>query len=179
MPGSAVLSIADTYVEQGVESTWDHGGCTWADIDTKPAGITYLKFNLTGRTAPITKATLTLHCLNASLMGGTIYAVGASTWVEGTGCGAGGAGLKWTDVDTNRDGKIDSQDQSPYVPGTVAVATLGAVAAGHDVILDVTSAFRAGAGVYTLAIRSTSSDGATYATRENPTAAWRPRLDLR
>ena len=166
-------------MEAGVESTWDHGGCTWADIDTKPAGITYLKFDLTGRTAPITRATLTLHCLNPSSVGGTIHLVGASTWVEGTGCGAGGTGLKWIDVDTNHDGKIDGLDQSPYVPAPQAIATIGAVVLGQAVTVDVTAALRAGPGVYTLAIRSTTSDGATYATRENPTAAWRPRLDLR
>jgi hypothetical protein len=112
-------------------------------------------------------------------MGGAIYVVGASTWVEGSGCGAGGNGIKWNDVDTNRDGKVDSHDQSPYVPGTQAIATIGAVTLGQNVSVDVTAALRAGAGVYTLAIRSTTSDGATYATRENPTVAWRPRLDLR
>src|SRR5262249_55505825 len=136
----------------------------------------YLKFDLAGRNAPIIGATLTLHCLNPSPVGGAISVVGASTWVEGSGCGAGGTGLKWNDVDTNRDGKIDGQDQSPYVPATQVIATIGAVTLGQTVSVDVTAAFRSGPGVYTLAIRSTSSDGATYATRENATAAWRPHL---
>jgi hypothetical protein len=43
--------VADTYVEPGLEGTWDHGGCRFFDVDSKPLGISYLKFDLTGLAA--------------------------------------------------------------------------------------------------------------------------------
>jgi hypothetical protein len=85
--------------------------------------------------------------------------------------------LKWIDVDTNGDGAIDALDGSPYVPGTT-VRTIGAVALNAAVAVDVTTALQQGPGVYALAIRSASSDGATYASRESTTVAQRPRLRL-
>jgi hypothetical protein len=175
---------ADTYVEAGTESTWDHGASDHFDIDTQPTGIAYLALDLRDVSRPVGQATLTLHCTNASSDGGTVYPVGDSSWVEGTASGVGvisktGPGLKWTDVDTNADGLVDAQDTSPWTPDiTHPIATIGAVASGQTVTVDVTAALQAGPRIYTLALRNGSSNGVTYSSRQHPTPSFRPRLTL-
>ena len=96
---------------------------------------------------PISRATLTLVCTNASDDGGTVYPVADSSWIEGDRNGAdsgsaNGPGLKWTDVDTNGDGTIDDLDASPYRPVLTRCrsAGFGAVAAGQAYTVDVTPA---------------------------------------
>ena len=182
-PGSIELApTADTYIEAGTERTWDHGVSDHIDVDLSPLGITYMKFDLSAVTGPVTSAVLTVWCTNSSNDGGTIYPVGDARWIEGTRTGidassANGPGLKWIDVDTNVDGKIDTLDASPYVPdSTRPVKAIGAVTAGGAVTIDVTAAFQQGPTVHAIAIRSASSDGATYSSREDPTVAHRPRL---
>jgi hypothetical protein len=176
--------IADTYIEEGAEATWDHGDAMHVDSDTRPHGIIYLKFDLGSVTLPIESAALTLYSTNASDDGGTIYPVLDSSWVEGGGNGidsssAGGAGLKWIDVDTNDDREIDTADASPYVPDfTQPAAALGSVSKSQYVSADVASALQSGPGVYTLAIQSDSSDGVTYATRQHTDPARHPQLTL-
>jgi hypothetical protein len=177
--------IADTYIERGDEATWDHGAAPHLDVDERPRGVTYLKFDLRTVSMPVELATLTLYCLNASKDGGTIYPVHDSSWIEGAGNGIdetsrGGIGLKWTDVDVDQDGAIGPGDDSPYVPDyTRPVATLGAVVKKQTLTLDVTAVFDNGPGIYTLAIGgSMSSDGVTYASRQHPTVERRPRLGL-
>jgi len=129
-------------------------------------------------------ATLILYSTNSSDDGGTIYPVADSGWPEGTGNGidassAGGPGLKWIDVDTNDDGLVGATDASPYVPDFARpIVALGVVGRYHVVSADVTAAFEAGAQVYTLAIRNTSTDGATYSSREHPSASQRPLLQV-
>jgi hypothetical protein len=176
-------AIADTYVEAGTEATWDHGGAPHMDVDTKPFGITYLKFDLTGVTTPVWRATLTLGCSNASPDGGTVYPVPDPSWIEGTGNGvdatsAGGLGLKWIDIDTNADGKVTADDASPYVPDlTRPLASFGVVASGQSYTVDVTAGIT-GPGLHSFAVRSGNSDGATYRSRQYGTVAVRPRLRL-
>lgn len=176
-------AVADTYIETATEATWDHGVSDHLDVDLNPLGITYLKFDLSGVSAAVTKATLRLWCTNASTDGGTVYVVDDSSWIEGNRTGidtssVGGPGLKWTNVDTNGDNKVDGLDTSPYVPDTTAIASFGTVARGTAYTIDVTSALQSGPGVYTLAIRSSSTDGVTYSSRDNPTASQRPVLHL-
>jgi hypothetical protein len=175
---------ADTYVEADTESTWDHGASDHLDVDTQPAGIAYLALDLRGITRPVGHATLTLHCTNASSDGGTVYPVGDSSWVEGTAGGVDassktGPGLKWTDVDTNADGVVDARDTSPWTPdATHPIATIGAVASGQTVTVDVTAALQAGPRLYTLALRNGSANGVTYSSRQHPTVGFRPWLRL-
>ena len=181
-PPVALAPAADTYIEKGTEATWDHGGSVSFDVDTNPVGIAYLKFDLRALPTPITRATLTLRCKNSSPDGGSLYVVPSSTWIEGTRTGidstsAGGSGLKWRDVDVNRDGLVSALDLSPWVPDTSRkIAHLGAVSSGANRTVDVTSAFRGGPGIYTLAIRNTNTDGTTYASRESSTVTARPVL---
>ncbi len=176
------VPIADTYIEAGTEATWDHGASDHLDVDASPRGITYLKFDLRGTTAPVRSARLTLVCTNRTPDGGTVYPVSDSSWVEGRGNGidgssAAGPGLEWTQVDANGDGVIDAADASLYVPSfTQPIAALGPVSVGTLVTVDVTAALQAGPQVYTLAIRNGSTDGATYSSKDHPDPNQRPSL---
>jgi hypothetical protein len=178
------LPIEDTYIEAGTEAAWDHGASDHLDIDTKPFGVTYLKFDLRGVPAPIGRATLSLHCTNTSSDGGRVYPVGNSSWIEGDRNGidatsSNGPGLKWTQVDTNGDGAITVADSSPWTPDlTRLLASLGPVERGRTYTIDVTAAFQAGPGLYTLAIRNSVSDGSTFASRNHPEPTYRPVLRI-
>ena len=178
--------VADTYVEAGTEATWDHGASDHVDVDLAPFGITYLKFDLSGVSGRVTRATLRLYCTNSSGDGGTIYPVADSSWVEGDRTGlssrsANGPGLKWVDVDCVRDDEVDARDGScsSYVPLFARpVVKLGAVSEGRRARTDVTAAFQDGAKLYTAAISSRSKNGATYSSRQHPRRSQRPRLRL-
>jgi hypothetical protein len=192
--------VADTYVEPGLEGTWDHGGCRVFDVDSKPLGISYLKFDLTGLAANryVVSAKLTLTCTNSTPDGGTVYPVPRSDWTEGEGCGPDGPGLSWVEytspttyhqtVDCNFDGKVDADDQDvdadadgcgAFVPDfSRPLASLGRVKPFASYTVDVTEAFDRGADVYTLAIANGSFDGATYRSREYSSAQRRPSLTI-
>ena len=176
--------VADTFVEAGAEATWDHGLADHLDVDHTPADLGYLKFDLSALPAPVTRATLTLFCRDSSPDGGTVYPVADSSWLEGTRHGettasASGPGLKWADLDPNGDGTLDAADTSPFLPDFAQpLAALGSVVAGQTVTVDVTAAFQAGPGLYTLAIASGSTNEASYASRESTLASQRPRLHV-
>src|SRR2546422_306652 len=176
--------VADTFVQAGAEATWDHGLADHLDVDHVPADLGYLKFDLSALSAPVTRATLTLFCRDSSPDGGTVYPVADSSWLEGTRHGettasASGPGLKWADLDPNGDGTLDAADTSPFLPDFAQpLAALGSVVAGQTVTVDVTAAFQAGPGLYTLAIASGSTNEASYASRESTLASQRPRLHL-
>src|SRR5439155_1436351 len=111
----------DTFVKAGTEAGWDHGAADEVEVEQSPAHIVYLKFDLSAVAAPVVRATLTLFSTDASPDGGTLYPVSDSSWVEGNQTGksstsASGPGLKWTDLDTNADGKVDARDTSTFVP---------------------------------------------------------------
>jgi len=140
---------ADSYVEVGSESTYDHGKCSYFDVDTKPWGVSYLKFYPTGisESEQVISANLTLRCSNSSNDGGTIYPVSsAADWSEGDRCGSGGSGIKWGDVDCNGDGKITNADYTcPWGVNELLpffyfpIATLGSVSSGKSYTRDVTA----------------------------------------
>ncbi|TMA57312.1 MAG: hypothetical protein E6J75_07895, partial [Deltaproteobacteria bacterium] len=165
--------IADTTIVGGTQSTWDHGGAYHLDVGLTPLpALAYLKFDLSNVQTRVLKATLTLTCVRAASDGGSVYPVPNSGWVEGNRAGtdstsATGTGLKWKDVDTNRSGKIDSGDTSPYVPNlTRPLSSFGPLTAGRSYSAEVTGALNAGAGVYSLAISGLASTAASYASRE-------------
>jgi hypothetical protein len=174
----------DTFVKAGTEAGWDHGAADELEVEQSPAHIAYLKFDLSAVAAPVVRATLTLFSTDGSPDGGTLYPVSDSSWVEGNQTGksstsANGPGLKWTDLDTNADGKVDARDTSPFVPDfTRPLAALGSVILGQTVTADVTAAMQAGPGLYTLAIRNGSTNRAKYSSRESQISAQRPRLRL-
>jgi hypothetical protein len=181
-PGTITLApVADTYIEAGAQAGWSHGGSDHVDVDGAPADIAYFKFDLRAVKRPIARVRLRVFCTNGASRGGTVHVVKSSTWPEGRADGRTAAsdftaGLKWVDVDSNGDGVVDGRDMSSFVPQSSTIATFGAVAVGQTYVLDVTPAFNAGARIYTLAIRSSASNGATYSTREHPTATQRPTL---
>ena len=182
--GLDLAPVADTFVQSGTEAGWDHGLAEHLDVDQSPADVSYLKFDLSALGAPVARATLTLFCRDGAPDGGTVYPVGDSRWVEGTRHGettasAAGPGLKWTDLDTNGDGTLDAADTSPYLPDrSRPLAGIGLVVAGQPITVDVTAAFQAGPGLYSLAIAGGSANEATYASRESTVAAERPRLHI-
>ena len=176
-----VTPVADTYVEAGEAAPWEHGGGERLRVDADPMRIVYLKFDLHRLPTDIRSARLLLFPLDGSADGGTVYPVADSSWVEGVGNGVGeGPGLKWTDVDTDGNGRIDGGDDSPWVPDlSRPVANLGRVEEGEPVLADVTAAFlHRGPGIYTLAIASGAANGASYAAREHETLGLQPQLLL-
>ena len=162
---------ADTFIQAGTEAGWDHGLDDHLRVDADTAALSYLSFDLSAVAAPVTRATLTLFCTDGSPDGGTVYPVSDSSWIEGNQTGksstsANGPGLKWTDLDTNADGKVDARDTSPFVPDfTRSLAALGTVTLGQTVTADVTAAMQAGAGLYTVAIKNGSTNRAKYSSR--------------
>jgi hypothetical protein len=174
-------AAADTYIETGAQATWDHGAATELKVDTDPWRVIYLKFDLSGVPGTVTEALLTLKCTDSSPAGGTVYPVHDSSWIEGTRTGASstsasGAGLKWTQVDTNGDRRVTSADTSPWVPDfSQPLATLGPVRAGQTVTLDVTAALQFGSRLYTLALANSDPNGPFFGSRE-ATASLRPQL---
>src|SRR5206468_1530248 len=154
--------------------TWDHGAAAHLDASAL-SDLIYLKFDLSAVPAPVTRATLMLHCIDGSDDGGAIYPVADSRWVEGDRTGldatsALGPGLKWSDVDTNGDVVVDTRDTSPWLPEFArAMRGFGSVVAGRDFTVDVTPAFQAGPGLYALAITTNSSNKVTYSSRESAT----------
>jgi hypothetical protein len=162
--------VADTYIQSGTHATLDHGGASGLEVDASPSDVTYLKFDLSGVTEPVERVVLVLSVTNSSRDGGTVYRIPYTSWLEGSGKGTTGSGLTWAEVDRNADGRLDALDLSPLVPDPrLAVVSLGAVASGQLLELDVTAAFRDGPALYTLAIMSGSSDGTTFRSREATT----------
>jgi hypothetical protein len=165
-PIAALRPVADTCIEAGAKADRDHGGSPRLDADASPAGVIYLRFDLSQVTAPIARARLFLSVTNSSGDAGRVYRVDDASWPEG-GDAASIPGLRWSDVDRNGDGRLDVTDGSTLVPEPArAVATLGAVRARRRIAVDVTAAFVDGPGLYTLAIASDSSDGVTFRSRE-------------
>ena len=189
-PGSLDLApLADTFIEArdlppGTtdESNWDHGGEKEISVDADPYRIIYLKFDVSAVTRPVASANLSLYCINSSDKGGTIHPVADSSWIEGAGVGAGGAGgpgLKWTDVDTNGDGLLDGAETSPYLPlFTEVITEIGPVAEDDRYLVDVAAALEGGPGLLTLAIAGGAIDGAAYASKEDNNPAERPLLHI-
>jgi hypothetical protein len=186
-PGQAcgetlLYPIADTYIQARREATWDHGEARHLEVDAAPFSVAYLKFDLAAIPGLVTRATLRLHVTNRSKDAGAIYRILDTQWSEGVEAGTGrasadGPGLKWIDVDWNADGRLDDLDGSPLNPDSLHLVTeLGRVKKRQRYEFDVTSAFQDGPGAYTLAIMTSSRDGAAFGSNEHPYPARRPAL---
>lgn len=151
--------VADTYIEVGREAAVDHGRSRLLEVDRSPFGVAYLRFDLRDVGGPVTAAVLRLRTINASRDAGHVYRIPVGDWEES---------LRWVDVDRNGDGDLDERDRSLLVPDPArVVGTVGAVAAGEAVEVDVTPAFAAGPAVYTLAVMNDSADGASFWSSED------------
>ncbi len=136
-------SVADVYVDSASPAV-NLNADARLRAKAPTARITYLRFavsGVAGRT--VTSARLRLGVVGAANSGGSVHAIGDSTWNEAT-------------VTFNT---------RPAIDGPV-LATLGAVTLGATVEFDLGSSVPAD-GVYNFAIDSTSTDGVSY----NSTAA--------
>jgi hypothetical protein len=153
-PTQATLTIdasADAYTLRDSPKA-NFGSAATLLVDASPEARTYLKFNVTGiGTKSIVSAKLRLHAVDPSDAGGILHRVTSTSWKENT--------IKWN-------------GQPSYT--ATALGSLGAVTAGTWYEIDVTSAITLD-GVYSFALRSTTTNGADYASRESPTGN-RPQL---
>ncbi len=141
----------DAYIRPDQPNS-NFGSATTLQVDNSPVKDFLLKFNVTGVGASqVTKAKLRLYQVDASNKGGDFYKTVTSSWMEST--------VTW--------------NNAPATTGS-AVATLGAVAASTWYEVDITSAVT-GDGVISLRVKSTSSDGADYTSKEG-TVWFKPQL---
>ena len=137
----------------------DHGSKRLLEVDRSPFDVAYLRFDLRNVAGPVSRAVLRLQIHNGSRDAGRIYSIPSNDWPES---------LRWIDVDKNGDGTLDARDGSPLVPDPARiVGTVGALAVGQTAEIDVTTAFRSGPGLYTLAVMTGSFDGASFWSSED------------
>jgi PKD repeat protein len=113
--------------------------------------VCYLKFTVSGVSGPVTAATLSLFNSDGSNDGGDLYAV-SNSWGEST--------ITWSNA--------------PAIQGT-PLASVGAVSTGERVDLDLTPLIT-GNGTYSFALRNSSTNSATYSSREGTAP---PYLELK
>lgn len=148
------VAIADATVRSDDPDTKIWGLDYLRTEATTPTRHAYLKFDVSGVPAgdTVTSATLTLHGLTSGAGGNlTVNDSNSDNWAEN--------GITWN----NRPGgNGQPEDSSPY--GTV-------------IELDVTSLV-SGNGIETFVIATDQDTFRDVASRENPTAAWRPTLTV-
>ncbi|MFQ5601728.1 MAG: FG-GAP-like repeat-containing protein [bacterium] len=112
----------------------------------------YLKFNVTGLTGAVQSAKLRLFVTDASRDGGTVYTVSnnylntTTPWTED--------GLVWVNA--------------PTISGQ-SLASIGGANLNQTVEVDVTSVVN-GNGIYSFALKNSSSDIVIYSSKEGPVA---------
>jgi PKD repeat protein len=155
-------SVADTFASSN-EPDRNFGTATSVRVrsgtTSPPHYVSYLKFSVSGLGASVTGATLRLHVTDAATDGGGVYLVD-NAWTE-----TGPTGLTW--------------NTAPAVTGTPLVSSVGSATLGTWITVELpASAFAAGNGTYSLAIKSNNSSGGTvwYSSREGVGA---PQLILR
>jgi hypothetical protein len=141
----AFAAAADTYVASDTP-TRNYGTSRELVADASPAKVTYLKFTVSGLTAPVATARLRLHTRDTdnapSPSGGRVAAVPATGWSE----------------------TALTYNNRPAV-ATSALGTLGAVARNRWYEVDVTAAV-AGNGTLALAVTSGNADSVYFDSRE-------------
>ncbi|GAB3676068.1 hypothetical protein GCM10027589_46220 [Actinocorallia lasiicapitis] len=147
--------VADTYVDASHTGT-NYGTTGQIGIDNSPVKRAFLRFTVSGISGTVSAAKLRVHTDDVSgsqsSNGGTFKALSNLTWSE--------TGTTW--------------NAQPAIDGAT-LATLGNVSRNAWYELDVTSLVT-GNGSYSIAITSTSSDGADYDSRESGSTA--PQLVL-
>ncbi len=143
-----VNPVADAWVDSTTPAT-NYGTATSLTADTSPASQSYLRFSLSGITAPVRSAKLRLYAFTATNNGPAAFAAG-SGWTE--------TGVTWN----NRPATIGN-----------ALDHVATIASQTWVEYNVTSAIT-GNGTFDLALVPMSSDGINFYAREN--AVTRPEL---
>jgi PKD repeat protein len=146
--GTATFSpVADTQAKSDSANT-NYGTLTTLRVRggtaTSPTTYrTFLKFEVTGITGPVTKATLRLFVTDDSPDGGTVYKIDDNTWTETT--------LNWTNM------------PAKVLPAT-GIGSAGLVPLGWKDI-DLGTAIT-GNGTCTLVLASGNTNSAIYSSRE-------------
>lgn len=125
--------VAECWVDE-TRPDLNLGGGDALHVNGAPRAIPYLRFEVTGLTAPVRSAWIELEAIKASSSGGAAHAVSDNSWDE------------FAITYNNR----------PGIEGA-PLDTVGAVSAGDFIALDVTPAIGRD-GVYSFAIGSTGSD---------------------
>ncbi|OLB75036.1 MAG: hypothetical protein AUI14_22180 [Actinobacteria bacterium 13_2_20CM_2_71_6] len=136
------VPVADSYVQSDQPSVNFGTALTLNNVSGTPEARAYLKFDLSGVSGTITKATFRVFTQTSSGTGYELHAVADNTWTEG--------GLTYA----NR----------PAVGGTVGVATN--FTANTWTTIDVTSVVTA-PGVYSFEMNAVSANLKKYASRES------------
>jgi chitodextrinase len=135
------ISSADTYVQPGISNRGSEPKL-WIDGGSEPYEI-LLKFSVSGVGAEkVTDAKLRLYAVNGSDKGGDFYRVSDNDWTE--------HGVTW--------------DNAPAAEGNPLVS-LGSVSSDSWIDVDVTPLID-GDGIYSLRIKTTSSNSAAYYAKE-------------
>lgn len=142
-PSVTVALEADAYVAAATPTT-GYGASSLLASDQSPLEESYLRFRVTGLTAPPAHARLRLLVTDPSSDGPAVH-LADNAWSEAT--------VTWND--------------RPALTGP-ALADLGAAALGAVVEYDVTAAIT-GDGVYTFALVATSTSGFGVSSREGGT----------
>lgn len=138
-----VVLEADTHVAKSYPTT-AYGSLAYVRTDNDPVLEGYVRFNVSGLSAPAKKATLRLRVTDGSSDGPAVYST-TNSWVEST--------LTWN---------------TKPARGTTVVADIGAATAGTDVDYDVTSLVKAN-GQVSFALVNSSTSGFSFGSKESPT----------
>lgn len=143
-PPSTLLVVtpeADTYADAGNPTT-NYGSSSTLRTDASPLRVIYLRFNVTGVTTSVTKATMRMFASSGSSVGHDVSDVADDTWLE--------LGMTY--------------ENAPAIGSLVASS--GSFSSGTWIEVDVTSLV-SGNGMYSLAVTTTSSTAIAYASRES------------
>jgi parallel beta-helix repeat protein len=143
------LPTADAWVDETLPDM-NQGGSKRLNVDGSAIETSFLRFEVTGLTAPVQYAWLEFTVYRASVDGGTLHAVADNSWGEFT-------------LTYNNQPVYDSD----------VLATVGAVSKDEILQLDVTQAIDQD-GEYSFAIVGNGRDGWAVRSREDP--ANTPRL---
>ncbi|MFI8104532.1 DNRLRE domain-containing protein [Streptomyces sp. NPDC086023] len=148
--GTTFIATADAHVDSQNPGT-NYGASQQLGVDNSPVKQTLLRFDVSGITQPVLRATLRIHVDDVSgaesSSGGTFRAMSDTSWSE-------------TSVTYNN---------RPSMSGA-ALGTLGTVARNTWYEVDVTS-YVTGNGTFGIGVTSSSSNGADYDSRETGTTA--------
>ena len=133
--------VADAWVNEASPDQ-NFGGTNRLNVDGRAINTAFLRFDVTGLTAPVQSAWIEIEVVQASSDGGTIHGISDNTWGEFT-------------ITFNNQPTIDGP----------ALDSTGPVSVGAILQLDVTSAINQD-GQYNFAIVGDGSDGWSVRSRE-------------
>ena len=136
-----VNPVADAWVDSATPGT-NYGSASSLSADTSPASQSFLRFSVSGITAPVNNARLRVFAFSSTNNGPAVHAAGPG-WTE--------TGVTWNNRPAATGYALDD------VPG---------IASGTWVEYDVTAAIT-GDGTFVLALIPASSDAVSFYSREN------------